>query len=92
MDESAAFAVRGEVAGGRILETLDDRLECVSLGRMALAGSSNWLSAYRFSRSIVTDDQCERSMKLYGLAARVIEGANSEVMRWSAKRGKRRIC
>lgn len=77
MDESTAFAVRRKVAGGRILETFDNRLERGQHLSRVTRRQLQMLSAYRLSRSIVTDDQCERSVELDSLAAGIIEGANS---------------
>lgn len=75
MYESSAFAVRGKVAGRGIFKTLNNGLDDVRFLIMSCATTAG--VAYRFSRSIVSDDQREGRMKLDCLAARVVEGANS---------------
>lgn len=85
MDKGAAFTVGREVSGGGIFEALDDGLWFVLVGSPLFAWrpihlSISWLSMrgnpHRFPGTIVADDEGEGSMKLDGLAACVVEGAD----------------
>ena len=75
MNEGTAFAVGRQLASRGILETFDDGLGGpISCGFITYPkkGVSN-----RFPRAIVTDDQRQRGMKLYGLASGVIKRPNT---------------
>lgn len=70
MNESSTLAVGWEIAGGGILETLDDGLNPSSANRPLVYVP---LDSYRLPRSVVSDNQCKRCMKLDRLAAGVVE-------------------
>ena len=76
MDEGTALAVRREVSGGGIFEAFDDGLS-FPLVAVRTGFSVEGVESYRFTRSIVTDDQCEGGVELNGLAAGVVEGADT---------------
>ena len=85
MDKGAAFTVGREVSGGGIFEALDDGLWFGLVGNslfvcrpihLSISSLSMRGNPHRFPGTIVADDEGEGGMKLDGLAACVVEGAD----------------
>lgn len=78
MDEGTALAVGRELAGGGIFETFDDGLPGARTCQLRPGPRPNKTRTHCLPRTVVTDDQGQRTVKGDGLLVLRPEGAYAE--------------